>query len=44
MTVTSDLALTGGLRFLGGVIGGQYRQMWDADMATFKRMMESGEL
>jgi uncharacterized protein YndB with AHSA1/START domain len=44
VTVTSDLALTGSLRLLGGVIGGQYRQMWDADMATFKRMMEAGEL
>ena len=44
VTVTSDFALTGSLRFLGGVIGAQYRQMWDADMATFKRMMESGEL
>jgi uncharacterized protein YndB with AHSA1/START domain len=44
VTVTSDLALTGGLRFLGGVIAGQYRQMWDVDMATFKRMMEAGEL
>ena len=44
VTVTSDLALTGGLRFLGGATGGQHRQMWDADMATLKRMMESGEL
>lgn len=44
VTVTSDLALTGGLRFLGGMIGGQYSQMWDADLANFKRMMEAGEL
>jgi carbon monoxide dehydrogenase subunit G len=44
VTVTSELALTGSLRFLGGVIGGQYRQMWDADMAAFKRMLEAGEL
>ena len=44
VTVTSDLALTGSLRFLSGVIGGQFRQMWDADLANFKRMMEAGEL
>ena len=32
------------MRFLGSVISRQYRQMWDADLATFKRMMEAGEL
>jgi uncharacterized protein YndB with AHSA1/START domain len=44
VTVTSDIHLTGGMRFLGSVISQQYRQMWDADLATFKRMMEAGEL
>lgn len=44
ITVTSDIQLSGGMRFLGPMISHQYRQMWDADLAAFKRMMEAGEL
>jgi len=44
ITITSDIQLTGGMRFLGPMISRQYRQTWDADLASFKRMMEAGEL
>ncbi|RPH35297.1 MAG: hypothetical protein EHM90_04525 [Chloroflexi bacterium] len=44
VTVTSDIQLSGGMRFLGSMISQQYRQMWDADLATLKRMMEAEEL
>ena len=44
VTVTSDIELTGGMRFLGPMISQEYRQMWDADLASLKRMMEAGEL
>ena len=44
VTVTSDIELTGGMRFLGPMISREYRQIWDADLAGLKRMMEAGEL
>ena len=44
VTVTSDIELSGGMRFLGPIISQQYRQMWDADLAALKRMMEADEL
>lgn len=44
VAVTSDIELSGGMRFLGPMISQQYRQMWDADLAALKRMMEADEL
>ena len=44
VTVTSDIELSGRMRFLGPMISQQYRQMWDADLAALKRMMEADEL
>ena len=44
VTVTSDIELTGGMRFLGPMISREYRKTWDADLASLKRLMEAGEL
>ena len=44
VTVTSDIELTGGMRFLGPMISREYRKTWETDLANLKRMMEAGEL
>jgi uncharacterized protein YndB with AHSA1/START domain len=44
VTVTADLRLRGAARLAAPMFARMYRQLWEGDLATFKRMMEAGEL
>lgn len=44
VTVTATIELRGPFRFAGPMVSSMYNQMWKTDLATFKRLMEAGEL
>jgi uncharacterized protein YndB with AHSA1/START domain len=44
VTVTANLRLRGAARLAAPMFARMYRQLWEGDLATFKRMMEAGEL
>jgi hypothetical protein len=44
VTVTADLRVRGAARFAAPMLARTYAQQWEADLRTFKRMVESGEL
>jgi uncharacterized membrane protein len=44
VTVTADLRVRGAARFAAPMLARTYAEQWEADLRTFKRMVESGEL
>jgi carbon monoxide dehydrogenase subunit G len=44
VTVSADLRLRGAARFAAPMVASSYRHQWESDLATFKRMVEAGEL
>jgi uncharacterized protein YndB with AHSA1/START domain len=44
VTVTADLRLRGAARFAAPMVARTYAGQWEADLRTFKRMVEAGEL
>jgi uncharacterized membrane protein len=44
VTVIADLRLRGAARFAAPMVARTYEHQWQADLATFKRMVEAGAL
>ena len=44
ITVIAEFEPRGALRFAAPMIRNEYRKIWNRDLATFKRMIEAGQL